>query len=145
VQQMAEQNAHPMRGDIAWRLLVFAAVLIGITASTALAATADYIVGAATVQEDGSLRVRGQTVRLFGIYLPPTSRQCTTVLRPTRCGGRAAIALEFKIQGFVFCRKIGQNPDASISAICYVRRTSSSARVRPLLVVRSRLGLGLLQ
>jgi endonuclease YncB( thermonuclease family) len=115
-----------MRCDIAWRLLIFAAVLIGITASTTPAVTAADIIGAATVREDGSLRIRGQTVWLFGIYVPPTSRKCSGFLRPVRCGGRVALALDFKIQGFVYCWKIGENLDASISAICHVRRTSGS-------------------
>lgn len=115
-----------MRCHIAWRALAFVAALIGAATSVPVVAAAADIVGAAAVQEDGSLRVRGQTIRLFGIYVPPTSRQCITVLRPTRCGGRAAVALEFKIQGFVFCRRIGQNPDTSISAICHVRRTSGA-------------------
>jgi endonuclease YncB( thermonuclease family) len=40
--------------------------------------------------------------------------------------GAGGGGLEFKIQGFVFCRRIGQNPDTSISAICHVRRTSGT-------------------
>ena len=72
------------------------------------------------VQDDGSLKVGGRTVRLHGIYIPPTRRTCRTFLLPPRCGSRAALALDFRIQGFVYCDTVGRNADGSISAVCRV-------------------------
>jgi len=76
----------------------------------------------ALVQDDGSLRIKGKTVYLDGIYLPPTERQCLSVMRPVRCGGRAVLALEFRIQGFVHCFVRTVNEDGSRTATCYVDR-----------------------
>ena len=81
------------------------------------------IIGAAIVQDDGSLLIGARTIWLYGIYIPPTPVTCLFILRPTRCGGRAARALELKIQGFVSCDKRGVYADGSISAVCFVRRT----------------------
>ena len=75
----------------------------------------------AIVQDDGTLRVQGRTIRLFGLYIPSSERGCTTTLRPVRCGERAARALEIKIQGFVECLPQQRHRDGSISAVCYVR------------------------
>ena len=77
----------------------------------------------ARVKDDGTLRVSNRTVHLYGIYIPPTNRQCRTQIRPVRCAPRAALALEFKIQGFVFCESQRRNRDGSIQAVCYVDRT----------------------
>lgn len=84
------------------------------------------IVGAAFVQEDGSLKVRGRSIRLFGIYIPPTNRTCQTLFRPVRCSSRAALALDFKIQGFVHCEVQGKHPDGSLIGLCRVDRTAFS-------------------
>lgn len=72
----------------------------------------------AFVQADGTLRVDGRTVQLYGIHVPPTEQACSTRERPVRCAPRAALALEFKIQGFVRCRPIERNPDGSLVAVC---------------------------
>ncbi len=80
----------------------------------------------ALVQDDGSLVMRGKTYRLSGIYIPRTNRQCRTFETPVRCAPRAVLALDFKIQGFVTCRKLGWNQDGSIDAVCHVDRTSFS-------------------
>lgn len=77
----------------------------------------------AKVNEDGSLQVGTRTVHLYGVYIPPTGQTCRTFFRPPVCGSRAAVALDFKIQGFVHCRQISKNRDRSINAICYVKRT----------------------
>lgn len=99
-------------------LLVLLAALNGICLALPQA-DAD-IVSYAIVQDDGSLRVRGRTIRLFGIYIPPTGRTCRTVVRPVRCGPRAVLALDFKISGFVHCEEKSTNADGSISAVCRV-------------------------
>ena len=78
----------------------------------------------ALVQDDGSLRIQGRTVYLDGIYLPPTERQCEVRIRPVRCAQRAALALEFRIQGFVYCVPKSTNADGSLNASCFVDRTS---------------------
>lgn len=96
------------------------AALLGALLSAPLGAHADDIVGYAIVQEDASLRVKGRTIRLFSIYIPPTDRTCLFFLRPTFCASRAALALEIKIQGFVRCQAMSMNEDGSLNAICWV-------------------------
>lgn len=80
----------------------------------------------ALVQKDGTLKVGGQIIRLYGIYLPPTARICRSFLQPTRCAARAVLALERKIQGFVFCDPVGRYADGSVSAVCHVRSRSAT-------------------
>lgn len=73
----------------------------------------------AFVQDDGSLRISGNTYRLYGIYIPPTARTCRTFERPVTCGSRAALALDFKIGvDFVRCEDRSRNADNSITAVC---------------------------
>jgi endonuclease YncB( thermonuclease family) len=90
----------------------------------ALAANDGRITSYAIVQDDATLRVQGRTIRLFGLYIPPTGQGCVTVLRPPRCGSRAVRALETKIQGFVECLPQQRYTDGSISAICFAREGS---------------------
>ena len=73
----------------------------------------------AIVQSDGTLKVQGYTIRLFGIYIPPGERRCEARIRPVRCGSRAAVALRTKVTGFVDCRPQGVYEDGSVAAICY--------------------------
>ena len=77
----------------------------------------------ALVRDDASLLIKGKVIHLYGIYTPPTERQCQTRIRPVRCASRAALALEFKIQGFVHCFQESTNPDRSWNATCYVGRS----------------------
>src|SRR4030095_10793720 len=91
-----------MRLGLAWCLLLALALA---TSPAAKAADAD-IVGAATVLTDGSLRVNSSWVRLYGIYIPPSGQQCATFISPARCGNRSALALDNRIQGFVFCHSV---------------------------------------
>jgi endonuclease YncB( thermonuclease family) len=77
----------------------------------------------AIVQDDASLLVRGKTIRLSGVHLPSDATQCRTSIRPVRCATRAALALDFKIQGFVRCREVGENRDGSIAAFCTVNHS----------------------
>ncbi|MGH6942598.1 MAG: thermonuclease family protein [Geminicoccaceae bacterium] len=83
-------------------------------------ADASEIVSYAIVQDDGSLRVQGKTIRLFGVYVPPTARGCRSDFRPPLCGNRSVRALKVKIRGFVRCDPQAQLADRSISAVCYV-------------------------
>lgn len=88
-------------------------------ASLSLAApAAPEISSYAFVEDDGTLRVKGHDIRLFGIYIPPTGETCRFNVRPVECASRAALALEFKIQGFVHCNPIERNPDGTLTARC---------------------------
>ena len=90
-------------------------------------AAARDLVSYALVQEDASLLVRGQKVHLYGIFIPQTDRTCRAFLRPSRCASRAALALDFKIQGFVHCQPRSRNQDRSLVATCWVDRTYHSS------------------
>ncbi len=74
----------------------------------------------AFVNNDGTLRIKRKTIHLHGIYIPETNETCRTNQRPAVCGSRAALALEFKIQGFVRCEILGENPDRSLVGSCRV-------------------------
>ena len=114
-----------MKLGLAW----FPALLLALalcTSPAARAADAD-LVGAATVFPDGSLRVHSRWVRLYGIYIPPSGQRCATFINPARCGSRAALALDNRIQGFVFCHSVHGNSDGSVSAVCFNRRTFYAA------------------
>lgn len=113
-----------MRLGLAWLLALFT-LLLALALSPA--AKAADIVGAATVLGDGSLRVHSNWVRLYGIYIPPSGQQCATFIRPAQCGSRAALALDNRIQGFVFCHSVHGNSDGSVSAVCFNRRTFRDA------------------
>jgi endonuclease YncB( thermonuclease family) len=80
----------------------------------------------ARVNADGSLRVGSREVNLYGIYIPPTGQTCRTYFSPPVCGSRAALALEFRIQGFVHCEQKQLNRDRSLTAVCHVDRTRFS-------------------
>jgi endonuclease YncB( thermonuclease family) len=101
-------------------LLALALVLM----SDALAARELY--SYALVRDDGSLQIKGRIVHLFGVYLPPSDRKCRSNVRPVRCGPRAALELDSKIQGFVRCELQNRNEDGSFDAICYVDSSSFS-------------------
>jgi endonuclease YncB( thermonuclease family) len=102
--------------------LPFGAILL-LVLSTA-GAQARELVGHAIVQSDASLLIKGETVRLSGIYVPPTNRDCRAWIQPVRCDSRAVLALDFKVKGFIRCFPTGENDDGSIDATCYVDRTS---------------------
>lgn len=93
--------------------------------AAAPAAAAD-ITGYAQIQADGSLIVNRRLIRLYGIYIPFTETTCRSFLRPRRCGSRAALALDLRLQGFVHCREQWVNEDGSISAVCHADYTSVS-------------------
>lgn len=80
------------------------------------------------VQDDGTLKIKGKIVHLYGIYVPDTGRTCRTNVRPVRCTSRAAHALEFKIgSSFVRCERKKTNPDRSLVAQCFVKEKDLSA------------------
>ncbi len=80
------------------------------------------------VQDDGTLKIKGKVVHLYGVYVPDTGRTCRTNVRPVRCTSRAAHALEFKIgSSFVRCERKATNPDRSLVAQCYLKELDLSA------------------
>lgn len=78
----------------------------------------------AIVNDDGSLRIKGKTIRLFGIHIPETENSCTTYRRPPVCSSRAALALDFKIDGFVHCEIVGKTDDGDLIGQCRVGASS---------------------
>jgi endonuclease YncB( thermonuclease family) len=90
----------------------------------AAAANDGTITSYAIVQDDATLKVQGRTIRLYGTYIPATGRGCTTVLRPPRCGSRAARALDLKIHGFIECLPQQRYADGTIGAYCFAREGS---------------------
>lgn len=84
----------------------------------------------AFVQADGTLKVGGKIVRLYGIYIPPSERTCRTFLQPVRCAPRAVLELERKVHGFVLCEEVGRNPDGTVSAVCRVREDGPAPGAR---------------
>jgi endonuclease YncB( thermonuclease family) len=100
-----------------FRRLVFGCVLAALT-SLPVATGASELVSYARVQPDATLLVGSRTVRLYGIYIPPTGRTCRSNLRPVKCGSRAVLALDFKIRGFVRCERLHKHRDRSVTALC---------------------------
>jgi endonuclease YncB( thermonuclease family) len=74
----------------------------------------------AIVNEDASLRIDGKTVHLYGIHIPETNRTCNMNIRPPVCGSRAAVALDFKVEGFVRCDLLERRSDRSHVGRCRV-------------------------
>jgi len=95
-------------------------VLLALLLIINLPAGAIALTSYAFVNEDGTLRIKGKTVHLYGIYLPDTNRNCRTNQQPVFCGSRAALALEFKVKGFVRCEIIERNADRSVTGLCRV-------------------------
>jgi endonuclease YncB( thermonuclease family) len=104
-----------------------ALVALAITLAPALAAAA-VIQSYAIVQDDATLRVRGKTIRLYGVYIADTRPFCDRTYRPVRCQTRAAVALASRIQGFVRCVPPVKYSDRSIGAFCSVAGTGTPSR-----------------
>lgn len=97
---------------------VFGAVLLAILGGVPAAAE---VRSYAIVQDDGSLLVRGQIMRLYGVVIPQGGRYCQGFMGPARCrSSTAALALDFRIRGFVRCEPVEQYADGSVGAFCSV-------------------------
>jgi len=84
-----------------------------------LSSSAAEIVSYAMVQEDGSLKVQGERIHLYGIHIPLVDHTCHTFISPVPCGYRPVLWLEFKIGShFVHCYEQERYRDGSIGAIC---------------------------
>ena len=101
-----------------FRLIVWS--VIALHALSSAPVYAREISSYAFINEDGTLRIKRKTIHLYGIHIPKTGKHCNTNLRPPVCGSRAALALEFKIQGFVSCEIIEENTDGSLVGWCRV-------------------------
>jgi endonuclease YncB( thermonuclease family) len=109
--------------------LVFLTLALLLAAALANAALAD-AGRLAFVMKDGALRIGQRTVHLHGIHIPDTGRSCDTTMRPSRCASRAALALDRKIQGMVYCEPVSRNRDRSINAVCRVDPMGASNNER---------------
>jgi endonuclease YncB( thermonuclease family) len=118
---LRDAGRHVMETKL-FRLLSVAVVALLLCARPSAAEFRSY----AVVQDDGSLLIQNRVVRLFGVYIPDPKQFCDTQLRPAFCGNRAAVALNFKIQGFVTCQEMGTYDDGSISAVCWTKRSNFS-------------------
>jgi endonuclease YncB( thermonuclease family) len=98
----------------------FAAVALACVVLSARAAFAYEISSSAQVNDDGTLRIKGKTIHLWGIHIPQTGQTCTRNRNPPNCGSRAALALDFKIDGFVRCEIMARNQDGSLVGWCRV-------------------------
>ncbi|MEZ5573910.1 MAG: hypothetical protein R3E64_18130 [Halioglobus sp.] len=107
-----------MPNNAAIRVFYYSVITCVLLAALPLAARE--ISSSAIVNEDGTLRIQGKTVHLYGIYIPETSRTCKTYRVPPICGSRASVALEFKINGFVRCEIMDQMRDGSVVGWCRV-------------------------
>ncbi|MDH3281506.1 MAG: nuclease-like protein, partial [Gammaproteobacteria bacterium] len=84
--------------------------------------------GYAFIEDDGTLRVRGKTVQLYGIHIPHTARTCRRTERPAKCASRAALALDFKVgTNFVECTAHTPRGSRSLTATCHVDGEDLSA------------------
>ncbi len=104
-------------------------VIVGfaITGFAITPALAERLASYAFVNDDGSLRIRGRTVQLFGILIPTTEATCRPT-RPPECGSRAALALQFKMGAhFVHCDVKSIQPDRRVIALCRVNGEDLSA------------------
>lgn len=84
------------------------------------------ISSSAIVNADGSLRIAGKTIHLYGIHIPQTNSTCSRNKIPHFCGSRGAIALDFKISGFVRCKIMGTNSDGTLVGWCRVKASAFS-------------------
>ncbi len=119
-ESMSEDCA-PLAGygrQAVWRALLGclrgALLILVILAGAAEAAAAEFVLHSyAIIAADATLQVRGRKVRFAAVYIPPTGRFCESRLRPVECGSRAAVALRFKLQGFVKCQVKRKDPDGT--------------------------------
>ncbi|MEQ8234547.1 MAG: nuclease-like protein [Gammaproteobacteria bacterium] len=101
------------------RFLALLLLVAGATPLLSGTAQAAGFSGLARVEDDGSLRIGQRTVRLWGIYLPPTADDCLRNQRPLRCGPRASLLLEQHIAGFVRCDARERAADGTLLATCH--------------------------
>ena len=99
--------------------------LIGLLA--AVICLAGEIAGRASVIDEDSIDIRGQSIRLFGIDAPEAAQPCVMPDgSPWRCGQQAALALQDVIgQAAVRCDAVGRSYDRVV-ATCRVGKIDLS-------------------
>jgi len=75
-----------------WRLVLVLLFTLG--AGPTPPAQARAIVSYSQVMEDGSLKVSGQKIWLYGIFIPLNDRTCRTYQIPIKCGQWSLLALQ---------------------------------------------------
>lgn len=101
-----------------WRQIGFAlALLLGLAVPCGVLAGVRVLDGLAIVQQDGTLRIDGETVHLYGIYLPQFERTCSRIDRPPRCGAPSVLVLDDLVEGFVQCQVVREGRNA-VLGIC---------------------------
>lgn len=83
-------------------------------------AGAESITGRAVVIDGDTMDLRGQSIRLLGVYAPDISQICWDAAGQTwSCGRRAALALSEKIgDASVTCEGIRRDRDLRLIAVC---------------------------
>lgn len=115
-----------MRLAVRWLLVGGVLALLAPVCGVPAAAAPGDIVGPALVRSDGTLRIGQRWIRLYGVHIPDTGRQCRTRVLPAYCGNPAAVALDTRIQSFVVCRPVGRSRDGSLHAFCAVEHSVHS-------------------
>ena len=91
-------------------------------------AAAAEVRGYALIDDDATLRVDGQRLRLAGVLVPDSGYFCDRVALPSRCAPRAALALEGFVRHFVVCQGGRRLADGTTEAVCR-QRVSIAAEV----------------
>ena len=110
----------PLSGTLAAARSALVAGTLLLEGASVGAANRPVVDGLATVQQDGSLHVGGETVRLFGTYIPVIEPTCRFVVRPPRCAARSVLALDFLVTGFVRCEIVRRGGSGGLEGICTV-------------------------
>lgn len=110
-------RAGGFRQSVGAALVVALCVLAGIGGVAHASGVSSY----AFVNNDGSIRIKGRTFRLYGLYIPPSAYTCQRFYTPVTCSSQVSIALDFKIGShFVRCEPVAINPDGTEAAFCNV-------------------------
>jgi endonuclease YncB( thermonuclease family) len=94
------------------------ALLLAVMLAAPAVAAPRVIEGPANVLADGSIRIHGDVIRLFGIWLPRSQRTCSTLLDPTFCAPAAVVVLFEQVRGFLRCQVVQELPDGTLEAYC---------------------------
>lgn len=101
--------------------MVRLALLLTLMLATPAGAAPRLIEGPANVRADGTIRIQGDVIRLFGVWLPRTQWTCSTLLDPTFCAPAAVVVLYEQVRGFLLCQVVRELSDGSLEAYCGLR------------------------